>query len=321
MKLKTILLTGGSGVVGASLSKRLIHDFKLIAIGTDYSRFSEEIRHHKNFKFYERNLLNIHDSQDLNIPEPVDLVLHLASAVSDSKISEEDYFKINSESTKVLVQFAQEKKCSGFGLASSVSVYGISKDALTINSDRLGESVYARSKIMAENYTKSLKLPNSIFRIASVYGHGTKSFVSKLFSLYKRRIYPVFRAEKRKSLIHVEDLVTFLDTWCRKALALEKIMPIYVISHPESVTIKSVVNEFKNQGRVSKNALPIPIFSLVIPLFNAVYNGLRRLRNLPIHESPLYSLMHSIEIFDEDSWKDLTLSPKWDLRKGISEYQ
>lgn len=321
MKTKTILLTGVSGVVGRLVATRLIEDFKIIAIGSEYSRIPESIRHHKNFKFYERNFLTVNSTSELGILEPVGLILHLAGVVSGSKITEAEYFKINADSTRLLLDLAKEKKCQAFGLASSVSVYGHHQTNLFTGSERLGTSVYARSKIAAENHCLGSSLTFSLFRIASVYGHGTKSFVSKLHSLFKKGIYPSFGSERKKSILHVEDLVTFLCTWCLAALEQKEVLPVYVLSHPEAVTISMVIDELRRQGKAKYKGIPIPIFGFLIPVFNFFYKRLRSLQGAPYHESPLYPLINSVEIFDEHSWQDLHLSPKWDLRKGISQYK
>lgn len=106
---KTIFITGGSGVLGKALIGKLIPDFKIIAIGTNHSHFPEHIRHHKHFKFYERDLVKIKSPKDFAITESIDLVLHLAAVVSGAKVDEETYYQINVNSTKHLVGFAEEK--------------------------------------------------------------------------------------------------------------------------------------------------------------------------------------------------------------------
>ena len=319
--MKTILLTGTSGVVGKLLAARLINDFKIIALGSDYSRIPESLRHHKNLKFYERNLLQIESTKDLSITEPIDLVLHLAGIVSGTKMNEEDYFKINADSTKLFLNFAKEKHCIAFGLASSVSVYGAHNDKIHKSSERKGISIYARSKILAEDYCFHSNIPFSIFRIASVYGLGTKSYISKLYSLLKKGFYPSLPKERKKSLLHVEDLADALESWCRKTILGKPILPVYVLSHPEAVTTKDVIQEFRNQNATRSQGIGIPIFRFFVPIFNAVYKWLRKIRKIPYHGSPLDPLLYSVEIYDENSWKDLYLEPKWDLRKGISQYK
>ncbi|MDZ4724755.1 MAG: NAD(P)-dependent oxidoreductase [Leptospira sp.] len=321
MKLKTILITGASGVIGRLLSFQIINEFKIIAIGKDYSRIPEEIRHHKNFKFYERDFLKIKTPKDLSISEPVDIILHLAGAVSGSKLNESDFFQINAESTKILLEFAEKIHCLGIGLASSVSVYGYQNQKLQLESERAGKTVYARSKIEAENYLKKSHIPYSIFRIASVYGTGTKSFVSKLFSLYKKGFYPYLKNDPKKSIIHVEDVAYALATWCRKVIAKEKIRTVYVLSHPESVTISQVIGTFHTQRKRRFKGLGIPIFPVLVPIFNKLAKIKCKLKGIPYHDSPLTPILQAVEIYDENSWKELAIEPKWDLRKGIFPYK
>ncbi len=304
---KSILLTGGSGVIGRTLCERLINTHKIIGIGTDYSRIPEFIRHHKNFKFYERDFLKIQSVEDLQITEKIDIVIHLAGLVSGNNRSEEDYFKINADSTKLLLDFSFKNSCKAFALASSVSVLS-------------GKSVYARSKLQAEKYCSEANLDTSIFRIASVYGNGTKSFVSKLYSLYKKGIYPFMKTEKPKSLIHIEDLVQVLVTWVEKVSKGESVLPVYVISHPQSVTIREVVGMFQGQNKGFRR-LPIPVFNFAVSIFDQFYQFQRKLRKLPFHSSPLTPLLHSVEIYDAVSWNQLGIKPNWDLRKGISQYK
>jgi UDP-glucose 4-epimerase len=321
MKMKTILLTGTSGVVGRQLASKLIEDFRIIAVGSDYSRIPESLRHHKNLKFYERNLLQIQSEKELSITEHIDIILHLAGAVSGTTLSEEEFFKINAQSTRLLLNYANLNKCMAFGLASSVSVYGFHERPIFVSSERKGKSVYARSKIAAEDYCKSSQIPTSIFRIASVYGKGTKSFVSKLRALHQKGFYPSIKGERKKSLLHIADLVSALEKWCRKAANRKPILPVYVLSHPQAATIQDVIGAFRNETPDRFGGLGIPIYGFFIPFFNFLYKWFRRIRKLPYHASPLEPLLSSIEIFDEGSWKDLEMSPKWDLRKGISEYQ
>ncbi len=321
MKKKTILITGVSGVIGRRLTERLLDKFKVIALGSEYSRIPENIRYHKNFKFYEKNFLKIQNVSELGIDESVDVILHLAGVVSGSKTSEAEYFKINSESTKILIELAKTKKVKAFGLASSVSVYGYQKIPIQLTSDRLGVSVYARSKIAAENFCLSSPVNYSIFRIASVYGFGSKSFVSKLFILFKKGVYPALKQETQKSILHIEDAVQALLSWIQQVCDGKTTKNVYVLSHPESVSVAKVIAEFRSQNKSRFRGLRLPVLPVLIPIFNVFYHLIRKIQGIPFHESPLDPLLFSIEVHDPDSWQKLGINPKWDLRKGIAEYK
>ncbi len=111
---KTILLTGGSGVLGKQLLPKILTHYKIICLGKHYDAFPEEIRFHSNFKFYERDLNYIHSSDEFQIPEKIDLILHMAAVVSGSLATSEEYSQINVNSTKHLFEFGKLKKIKTF---------------------------------------------------------------------------------------------------------------------------------------------------------------------------------------------------------------
>ncbi|TGL35813.1 NAD-dependent epimerase/dehydratase family protein [Leptospira perdikensis] len=318
---KTILITGGSGVLGKELLYGLIEDYKIIAIGKNYVSFPDSLRFHKNFKFYERDLATINKAEEFLIPESIDLILHLAAVVSGVKVTEEMYHQINVNSTKLLVEFAKSKNIPYFGFVSSVSVYGSKEIDLNINSERLGKTIYARTKTLAENYVLESGRTYSVFRLASIYGKGTKSFISKLRSLTKRRIYPYISSNRKKSLLHITDATNALLTWTKQTLNGKSPKPVYVFSHPEFVTVNQVVATFQELGIAKRFLLPIPVGGFTGKILEFAFHTLSFLRRKPFHGSPLQPLVESVAIYDSQSFENLGIFPERDLRKGLVDYQ
>ncbi|MCT8334760.1 NAD(P)-dependent oxidoreductase [Leptospira sp. 85282-16] len=318
---KTILITGGSGVLGKQLLFGLIDDFKIIAIGKNYSNFPDSLRFHKNFKFYERDLSKIHSIDELMIPEPIDLILHLAAVVSGIKVTEEVYHQINVYSTKLLVEFAKSKNVPHFGFVSSVSVYGSKEVSLEIGSERTGKSIYAKTKAMAEDYVLHSGKPYSVFRMASIYGKGTKSFISKLRSLIKLKIYPYISSDRKKSLIHIDDATKALVIWTKQTLNGKPPQPVYVFSHPEFVTVNQVIRTFQELKIIGKFLIPIPVGGFWGKLVEWIFRLISYVRQKPFHGSPLQPLLESVAVYDAQSFANLGFFPERDLRKGLTDYQ
>ncbi|GBF51775.1 NADH(P)-binding protein [Leptospira ryugenii] len=315
--MKQILLTGVSGVIGSKLCLRLLPKYKIIAIGKQYSNIPSEIRHHQNFKFYERDFENVHSVQDLQISESVDLVLHLAAAVSGSKITYQQFEQINAISTKVLVTWANSlAKKPIFGLMSSVSVYGNPSGKIVPSSDRLGESFYAKSKILAEDAVISSQLRYSIFRIASVYGEGTKSFITKTKALFQKGIRLHLWEEKEKSILHIEDLLAALVFWCHKSLGGETVRPIYVLSEPEPIRIVELYELFQEWKGKRSFLIPVPLFPFLVRLWEKWHTWRRKQNPHLSREFPLAGLLKAVWIYDEESWKDLGIKQQRSLRKA-----
>lgn len=318
---KTILLTGGSGVLGKKILNGLIDEYKIIAIGKNYSNFPDSIRFHKNFKFYERDLSKITNQEEFLIPESLDLILHLAAVVSGAKVTEEIYHQINVNSTKLLVEFAKNKNVPHFGFVSSVSVYGSKEINLNINSERMGTTIYAKTKALAENYVINSGRPYSVFRLASIYGKGTKSFISKLRSLAKLKIYPYISSNRKKSLLHIEDATNAILTWTKQTLNGKQPKPIYVFSHPEFVTVNQVIQVFRELGITKGFLFPIPVGGIWSKFVEFFFRSVSFLRRKPFHGSPLQPLLESVAIYDAQSFENLGIFPERDLRKGLTDYQ
>ncbi|MCW7494559.1 NAD(P)-dependent oxidoreductase [Leptospira sp. 2 VSF19] len=318
---KTILITGGSGVLGKKLLYSLIDDFKIIAIGKSYANFPNSIRFHKNFKFYERDLTKINSIEDFMIPESVDLILHLAAVVSGIKVTEEFYHQINVNSTKLLVEFAKSKNIPHFGFVSSVSVYGSKEVSLEIGSERTGKTIYAKTKALAEDFVLNSSEAYSVFRMASIYGKSTKSFISKLRSLAKLKIYPYISSDRKKSLIHIEDASKALALWTKQTLNGKSTQPVYVFSHPEFVTVNQVIRTFQELGIIGKFLIPIPVGGVWGKIVELMFRFISFIRRKPFHGSPLQPLLESVAIYDEQSFANLGFFPEQDLRKGLTDYQ
>ncbi|TGM31794.1 NAD-dependent epimerase/dehydratase family protein [Leptospira biflexa] len=318
---KTILITGGSGVLGKALIEKLIPDTKIIAIGTNHSHFPEIIRHHKHFKFYERDLNLINNANDLNLSEPIDLILHLAAVVSGAKVEEATYYQINVYATKHLVSFAIQNRIPHFGFVSSISVYGSKETELTLKSERNGKTIYAKTKSLAEDFVFQSGQNYSVLRLASIYGKGTKSFVSKLKALMQKGVYPKIPPSRTKSILHIDDATEALYLWTKQCFAGKKPEPLYVFSHPEAVTIEGVIQTFQSLGITKKRQLPIPVTGILSKLLELFLRTLSWIRKKPFHGSPLQPLLESVSIYDAGSWEKIGYFPKSDLRKGLLDYQ
>ncbi len=321
---KTILITGGSGVIGKRLLPKILTDYKIICLGKHYDAFPEEIRYHSNFKFYERDLNSIHSPEGFQVSEKIDLILHMAAVVSGSRATSEEYSQVNVRSTKYLFEFGKIKKIKRFGFISSVSVYGGKDTNLNVTSDRQGTSIYARTKKEAEDILLPPKniqnFPFSIIRLASVYGKGTKSFISKLESFAKRGFFPKTKTDRKKSIVHVDDVVTFLERWIQEALTNNKLDPVYVLSEPEPYSISSVIQVLKEEKRIPILALGIAVDGLLGRFLEWGLRFLYYVKKRPYHNSPLLPILESVVLYDEDSWRKLGIFPKWNLRKEIQGF-
>lgn len=152
-KQMKLAVTGGTGCLGRSLIEKLIKDgayLKLLSLPNDHSLN------------YPDNKVEI-ITGDLNSSEDLDLltrdckiVFHLAGkvhSVPGTKEEEEDFFRVNVEGTRNLLEAAKENKVKRVVFYSTVGVYG--KDA-DFHGDELSPCqalpAYAKSKYQAERF-------------------------------------------------------------------------------------------------------------------------------------------------------------------------
>lgn len=198
-----LLITGASGFIGSYLIKHLKNHYEVgcILLPQEKIEFSEDIK-----IFYG----DITKPETLIVPAKwPDMVVHGAGIIKAFKTS--DFYRINAEGTKNLIQALQryKKNLRFFLFFSSCSVTGpvndISKPPEE-GSPAHPMGHYAISKYQAEQYVRNSTLPFTIFRICSVYGGGSKEYID-YFKLASKRIKPKVGSKIRYSdMIHAEDL-------------------------------------------------------------------------------------------------------------------
>jgi len=239
-----ILITGGSGFLGQSLLPLLLNH-EIILLGR---KKPEIISNFKNLTYIEHDLRK---NTFPNIPEKIDAIIHLAAIASGEAKNTKDYFTTNVLITRNLLKFAKETKIPHFIFASSVSVYGAWKKSPLIESDALlGTSPYAVSKIIAEKEIVESGINFCILRIASVFGNGSKSFISKLENLANKGFLPMAKmTDSNKSFVHIDDLVRFIQIVLEK-----KVSGIFNIAHKEEIEFNSLIKLLiKNKQKENPN--------------------------------------------------------------------
>lgn len=202
--VKQILITGGSGILGSAILSRYLESFKFICIGRDLSKYPTTIRFHKNFKFYQIDLRK----DDLNqIEDEIFAIIHLAGMTSSPTNKEAEYFENNTDAIKPLIQFAKKRKIKHFLFTSSFSVYMTQYHP------------YSESKRRAESLLTESGIPCSIWRLGSIYGSDSKSFVEKVKRYYEKRIWFLpLDQDLQKSFLHKDDFVEFVGLWIKNPI-------------------------------------------------------------------------------------------------------
>jgi UDP-glucuronate 4-epimerase len=205
-----ILLTGAAGFIGSNLSDRLVENNSLTAIDNFDDFYHKSIKEnniaellkHKNFTFYNQDLLDSEFLNKLFSDTHFDLIIHIAAKAGVRPSIENPQLYINSNviSTLNLLEAAKKHSCNKIIFASSSSVYGNNKNVPFSEIDKTDNPIspYAVSKKSCELLLHSY-----------TYLHGISSICLRLFTVYGRRQRPDLAIAKFTRLINEGNPIPF----------------------------------------------------------------------------------------------------------------
>ena len=188
--MKLLTITGASGFVGKNLLTYL----------SNYSIDS-----------LSRNDLNVVSN---DIFGDSTAIVHLAGKAHDLKKTShpDEYYQVNFDLTKKLYNEFLKSDAKKFIFISSVkAVADIVGDVLTEDTVPNPQTHYGKSKLMAEEYIKSLPLPEGksyyILRPCMIHGPGNKGNLNLLYQFVKKGVpYPLAAFKNKRSFLSVENL-------------------------------------------------------------------------------------------------------------------
>lgn len=197
LKGDTILVTGATGLIGASLVRALlaIGDINVLAFIRNVEKAKRILPNDNNLDYIVGDI-----TKPILTDEQVDYIFHCAS-VTTSKVMVEkpvETLMTSIEGTKNILELAKEKKVKSMVYMSSMEMYG-SFDNLNneVTEDDLGyinplkvRSNYPESKRVCENmcvaYMSEYGVPIKIARLAQTFGAGILPSENRVFAQFAK---------------------------------------------------------------------------------------------------------------------------------------
>lgn len=185
-----------------------------------------------SFPRFSFHRLDVTEVDLTSLMDGVDVVYHLAALVgfpACQAAGETAAFRFNFEATKRVFDAAERAGVRRFVFASTYSNYGVAPEGelVTEDSPLVPQSLYARTKIAAENYLRE-RAPLSacspiIPRFATLFGISPRTRFDLLVNqfvmqaLTERRLV-LFQGDFRRSFVHVRDIVRALRLFAEAPL-------------------------------------------------------------------------------------------------------
>ncbi len=269
--MKEIIITGASGFVGQNLLAYLQNK--------GFSTSAISLRN----KGWEANVVN-----------NARAIVHLAGKAHDTKntSSADEYFRINTGLTKDLFDVFLKSDIEDFIYFSSVkaaadTVEGILNEDVGPNP----KTPYGQSKLMAEEYILSKKLPENkrifIIRPCMIHGPGNKGNLNLLFSFVRKGIpYPLAVFNNKRSFLSIDNLCFAVE----KLVTKEIPSGIYQMADNEALSTNELI-ELVGQSLSTKVKLwrvPKGIISALAKLGD--------IARLPLNSERLKKLTENYEV-------------------------
>ena len=290
----SIYLTGASGFVGKNLITNFNKDFEIK-------------KHIRGSEFLIKQ----------------NTVIHLAGKAHDLKntSNKDEYYEVNTELTKQIFDSFLISDSSVFIMLSSVkavadNVVGILNEDCEPNP----KTHYGKSKLLAESYILSKKIPNNkrvyILRPCMIHGPNNKGNLNLLYNLVSKRIPWILGSfQNKRSYCSIDNLLFIINE-----LIKNNTIPsgVYNVADNEYLSTNEIISLISN----SNNQKPI-IFNLS-PFIVKFIAKIGDIVPLPLNSERLKKLTESYMVSNEKLKKyiarELPLTSKQGIIKTLKSF-
>jgi nucleoside-diphosphate-sugar epimerase len=291
----SIYLTGASGFVGENLITNFNKDFDIK-------------KHIRGSEFLIKQ----------------NTVIHLAGKAHDLKniLNKDEYYEVNTELTKQIFDSFLISDSSVFIMLSSVkavadNVVGILNEDCEPNP----KTHYGKSKLLAESYILSKKIPNNkrvyILRPCMIHGPNNKGNLNLLYNLVSKRIPWILGSfQNKRSYCSIDNLLFIINE-----LIINNSIPsgVYNVADDEYLSTNEIISLISN----SNNQKPI-IFNLS-PFIVKFIAKIGDIIPLPLNSERLKKLTESYMVSNEKLKKyiakELPLTSKQGVIKTLKSFK
>ena len=275
--MSNVLITGINGYIGSKIAQTLLGKVgKLIGLDLYFENVISLVNN-ANFELIKADITNKKTLS--NEIREADVLIHCAALVhkKSTDLSRDNYFQVNYEGTKNVLNFLDKDRLKQIVFLSTVSVYGdIPKGIIPDENTSTGpEDFYGESKLAAEGeigeFSEKYHIPYTIFRLVPVYGDFFLLNINKRIYLPgKMAFYKIGNGEQSLSLVSVNNVAEVVAASINNPLFFNE---TFIVKDVEDYSINRIIATFKDvysQGGKPVLRMPVGLLKRVFKLLGLV---------------------------------------------------
>lgn len=258
------LVTGGTGVTGSALVRRLLDDGRAVVVLDNKEGYkTDELRQ----RGAEVVIGTITDTATVaRCMEGVEVVHHVAAAFREMHLPDRDYAEINIEGTRIVAAAALSQGVRKFVYCSTCGVHGdVKRPPATEDSPIAPSDYYQRTKYEGELVTLAHHergLPSTILRPNAIFGPGDPGRYYMIFKRVQKGSFPMFGSGK--TLYHSLYIDNLVDAFMLAEQPDLGLGQAYLIADEHHVEIEDLVRRVARAMGTKVKIPHYPIWPLVV---------------------------------------------------------
>lgn len=248
----------------------------------------------------------------------MDVVFHLAAKLhinNPDPALRDEYYRVNVEGTRGLVEAAVAADVSRFVFFSTVCVYGASAPPTILTEDAAirCDSWYGETKREAERIVLG-QAPAVVLRLAAVYGPRMKGNYLRLLQALQRRLFAYVGAGKnRRTLVYDEDVAAAALLAAEHPEALGQ---VYNVSDGRIHAFREIVESMCQAlgRRPPRLHIPVSLMRTGAGMSEVAVRWLGR--RAPVTRQLVDKLVEDVAVSDAKIERELHYRPQVDLARG-----
>jgi nucleoside-diphosphate-sugar epimerase len=292
-------------------------------IGTNWKKYTESVKPEWKINSFNRKIIDNHllITNEFN---KIDVFIHLAGKAHDLRnlASEDEYYKANTDLTKLMVDAFLKSEAKVFIMFSSVKAAADKVDGV-LSEDYPPDprTPYGKSKLMAERYIQNLKLKGFkriyILRPCMIHGPGNKGNLNLLYKIVSKGLpWPLGAFKNKRSFCSIDNLCFIIN----EIIENNQIPSgIYNIADDVSLSTNELINLISESQNKNSHIWNVP--KSLINTFAKIGDILK----LPLNSERLVKLTESYTVSNckikNAINKSLPLSSREGLTKTLNSFK